>query len=69
MKTLRQELQHRIEKHTLSEVLDRLADVVAETKPQSAPLEKLIKALEEAVRRALEIEAIEATQQPHQPEA
>lgn len=69
MRTLRQELQYRIEKHSLSEVIDRLADVAVETKPQSAPLEKLIKALEEAVRRALEIEAAEITQQPHQPKA
>lgn len=68
MRTLRQELQYRIEKHSLSEVIDRLADVAIEAKPQSVSLEKLIKALEEAVRRALEIEAIEATQQPHQPE-
>ncbi len=53
MRTLQQELIYRIEKHTLTEVLDRLADVA---KAQDYE-DELIKALELAIAVALRIES------------
>lgn len=56
MKTLRQEIDYRIQKHALSEVLDRLADAVKETE-EMPERDDLIKTLEQAVLLALSFEA------------
>jgi truncated hemoglobin YjbI len=56
MKTLRQEIDFRIQKHALSEVLDRLADAVKETE-EAPERDELIKTIETAVLLALSFEA------------
>jgi hypothetical protein len=52
MRTLQQEINYRVEKHGISEVLDRLADVVS----RETQNEELVKTLESAVAIALRIE-------------
>lgn len=55
MRTLKQELAYRIEKHALSEVLDSLADAVRDFE-EFPERDELVKSLESGVAIALSFE-------------
>lgn len=55
MRTLKQEMSYRIEKHALSEVLDSLADAVREFE-EFPEQDELVKSLELGVAQALRFE-------------